>query len=1131
MFAPIMKMHLFSLLTAVVLTIPANAQGYSTELISHTTLAIATSDLDGDGDIDLVSGGIRNLVWYANDGSGTFEKITLSLDAQEVQCILIEDLDDDGHKDIVVADMAVNRILYYRNNGDNTFDRMFLHTATGGVSGVAIADLDGDGDKDLACAAFTANKVYWLRNDGGFAFTQLDIATGLTGAAHVQAYDYDGDGDVDVAAAIQTAGAIRFFRNNGSGTFTNELLASMVTPRRLVQDDLDQDGDMDLLYSGGGGTGYFRNNGSTFTQQVVTAYTGARGVGAGDMNGDGYKDLLIADYTENDLYWRGYSPGGTFTGMGVTLDNNLDFVSLVLSADLDGDGDQDVVAASGSDIRIYLDPATSGFERRRLNRILTDARGVCHGDFDNDGDVDMMAVGLLYVNWYENDGTGKLEAKEAREGATRIQIGSGVDMKAADLDGDGDLDAVLTERTGNKVTWIENLGGGSFAKRLVANLTNAYSCDVVDFDGDGDLDVVASNLSGGFIYWYQNNGSEVFTQFTVNTTYPQPYEVRALDHDNDGDMDVLSACYSNLQQVGKLVLHRNMGNGTFQAFEIDQSAPGITSCYWVDLDGDGDMDIVATMGDQDRINWYESSGGPFPAYTEHVLAYGVGYATYVVATDLDGDGDIDVVASALDDRSTDWFENDGSEVFTRHLLARNTPNAQFVGTGDIDGDGTPEIYASCAETEAVHLYRRTGINYEVVLGPEPQPCHDLFISEMVHYPGDIARAIEIYNPRSVPVDLAGYALRFYPNGQNTYDATLLSGVIQPGDVRVYVAPNFATNIDTYADQITDLWFDGQETIVLVNGDTPIDVIGRVGDFFEDDNYWLSNGVGTFYTVLVRKPTIDRGDPDGTDPFLPDVEWIAYPVNNYSHLGSHTGPCAAVCTPTISLAAPVGPYCLGDAITIAASTANAGAAPAYQWTVNDVPVGSNADSYTINGLTEDAVVRCTLVGNAACATATAVQSDPLFIELSEVPAPVASITGNTANASPVPGANYQWFLDGSALPGGTAASITLTAPGDYHVVATVAGCASAASNIAVYDINTGLYMNEARAFQLVPNPTDGQLSIRTEENVLRVELWNAAGQRVLTHQGTALDLSPFAPGLYTVVLSTEHEHWQMRVVRQ
>jgi hypothetical protein len=402
---------------------------------------------------------------------------------------------------------------------------------------------------------------------------------------------------------------------------------------------------------------------------------------------------------------------------------------------------------------------------------------------------------------------------------------------------------------------------------------------------------------------------------------------------------------------------------------------------------------------------------------------------------------------------------------------------------------------------------------------------------MVHYPGDIARAIEIYNPRSVPVDLTGYALRFYPNGEHTYDATLLSGVIEPGDVRVYVAPNYATNINTYADQITDLWFDGQETIVLVNGDTPIDVIGRVGDFFEEDNYWFNNGVGTFYTVLVRKPTIDHGDPDGTDPFLPDVEWIAYPVNDYSHLGSHTSPCAAVCTPTIALSTSEGPYCAGDVITISATTTNAGTTPSYQWTVNDQPVGGNSASYTINGLTGNALVRCTLAGNATCATATSLQSEPLLIELNTVQAPVASITGNVLSASPVPNATYQWYFNGGVLPGGNTANVTITVPGDYHVVATVAGCASPASNTITYEITTGLLMHDAPGIQLVPNPTDGPLTIRGAANVQMVELWNAAGQKVLEQRGTSLDLSPFAPGLYTVVLRTGTERWQMRVVRQ
>jgi hypothetical protein len=121
---------------------------------------------------------------------------------------------------------------------------------------------------------------------------------------------------------------------------------------------------------------------------------------------------------------------------------------------------------------------------------------------------------------------------------------------------------------------------------------------------------------------------------------------------------------------------------------------------------------------------------------------------------------------------------------------------------------------------------------------------------------------------------------------------LLTGTIAPGGTHVVVAPNFATDIDAYADQLTNIWFDGSDAIVLVHGNTPIDIIGKVGESFDDGDYWFSNGVGTFYTVLVRKPTVDHGDADGTDAFLPDVEWIAYDADDYSHLGSHDAPALA-----------------------------------------------------------------------------------------------------------------------------------------------------------------------------------------------------------------------------------------------
>lgn len=1116
--------------------IPADglAQGYRTELISHTTLDLVVTDLDEDGDLDLVTGGLRNVVWYENEGNALFTKHTISHDAQEAQQVLVLDLDQDGHKDLVVADMAANRILYYRNNGDLTFDRTFLYIGTGGVSGIGVSDMDGDGDLDIACAAFTTNKVYWLRNDGGFAFTPIDIATGMTGAARILLHDVDHDGDTDVIAAMQTAGTIRLFRNDGAGAFTNELLLTTSTPRSIKLADVDQDGRQDVLYAGTGGAGYLRSTGTAFTQQQIYSYNGVRGLGVADLTGDGYNDLIVADYAEDRITWSAQNPAtGAFTGMGGgTLDTWLNYASIVHGADFDGDGVNDVLAASSFDIRIYLHPGNPPDQRLLVNRYLGDARGIDHGDLDGDGDVDMMAVGQLYINWYENDGDGHMIPRIASEGIGRITINGGVDLKLVDLDGDGDLDAVLTESLGNRVTWLDNNGNGTFTKRLVTGHQAAYSCDPVDFDNDGDIDVVVTSVMGDDnVYWYENNGTQSFTQRPILLSYADPFEARALDYDNDGDMDVVVACHSNLAQNGKVVLCRNNGSNTFTVQELDGAAPMATSVFWVDLDQDGHMDVLSTTGGDDRVNWYRSNGASIPSFTKSVIQYGMGYATYVVAEDLDGDGDVDVVVSCLDDRNVNWLENNGSEVFTRHLLARNVFNSQFVGAGDITGDGVPEIYATDMEAEAVHLYHRTGINYEVVVGPEPQPCHDLFISELVHYPGDIARAIEIYNPRSVPVDLTGYALRFYPNGQHTYDATLLSGVIQPGDVRVYVAPNYATNINTYADQITDLWFDGQETIVLVNGDTPIDIIGRVGDYFEDDNYWFNNGVGTFYTVLVRKPTIDRGDVDGTDPFLPDVEWIAYPVNDYSHLGSHTGPCAAVCTPTIDLSAPAGPYCAGDDITITASVTNAGTAPAYQWTVNDIPVGGSGPSYTINGLTGNALVRCTLEGDATCATASSVPSAPLLLQVAEVPAPVASITGNLVTASPVPGATYQWYLNGDVLPGGGAASVTVTVPGDYTVVATVNGCESEVSNTVTFDINTGLWMGEVPAFSVAPNPTDGPLTIRTEMAIDLVEVWNAVGQKVMEQRSPVLDLSPLTPGVYQVVVLFKGQRWQARIVRR
>mgnify|MGYP000688664875 CR=1 FL=1 len=80
--------------------------------------------------------------------------------------------------------------------------------------------------------------------------------------------------------------------------------------------------------------------------------------------------------------------------------------------------------------------------------------------------------------------------------------------------------------------------------------------------------------------------------------------------------------------------------------------------------------------------------------------------------------------------------------------------------------------------------------------------------------------------------------------------------------------------------------------------------------------------------------------DGTDAFLPDVQWIAYNVMDYSHLGSHTGPCSTVCTPSVSISTTAIGLCAGEQVTVNATAAAQGTTT-YQWWLNGTAVSSNS----------------------------------------------------------------------------------------------------------------------------------------------------------------------------------------------
>ncbi len=287
-------------------------------------------------------------------------------------------------------------------------------------------------------------------------------------------------------------------------------------------------------------------------------------------------------------------------------------------------------------------------------------------DFDDDGDRDIIVAALGQVT-PSNQKPGKvLLLRQARDGSydqeTLLEgVGRLTDARPADLDGDGDFDiavAVFGDGGEGEVSWLENLGDGRWERHVLIDASGPLNVSLADLDRDGRIDIVS--------------------------LIAQEYEtVMAL---------------------------MNRGDGAFERVPLT-SAPhpmyGFTGMSVVDLDSDGDEDFLLTNGDaQDLhlepkpyhgVQWLENEGGL--RFRFHDIGRFYGAAT-AVAGDLDGDGDLDVVASSWDNfwddekrQSLVWFENDGAQGFARRNLLNRPRSIVTLELVDATGDERMDIIA------------------------------------------------------------------------------------------------------------------------------------------------------------------------------------------------------------------------------------------------------------------------------------------------------------------------------------------------------------------------------------------------------------------------------------------------------
>ncbi|NRA12296.1 MAG: T9SS type A sorting domain-containing protein [Crocinitomicaceae bacterium] len=340
-------------------------------------------------------------------------EVIINPNADNARWVDVIDMDGDGDMDVLSASQNDGRIAWYENDGSESFTQFNITTTLDKACGVVAADFDGDGDIDVAAASMTnvSGRVVWFQNDGSQNFTMIDIQTNLDRVHSIAMDDIDGDGDMDLLAPIRDLNQIRLFKNDGLGNFTPSTIISGVSwPRTVWVEDIDGDGDRDIAYQGmlGGGVYWAENDGSeNFMQHTVSLINvgDTKFVSAGDMDGDGDIDLLSASKTHDRLSLHRNDGSENFTQELITNSEIDPFC--IIPVDLDFDGDLDLVVA--------------------LN-------------------------GENHFAWYVNDGTGNFGPKNIISGASTCAGATYIMPK--DLDGDGDLDAIVSAGMDDDVSWF-----------------------------------------------------------------------------------------------------------------------------------------------------------------------------------------------------------------------------------------------------------------------------------------------------------------------------------------------------------------------------------------------------------------------------------------------------------------------------------------------------------------------------------------------------------------------------------------------------------------------------------------------------------------------------------------------------